>query len=511
MKVGIDLGTTFSLIARMERNGRPNLLPDSSFKDIYSTPSTVYISEKQAAVGFLVDTLIEQNPDLPVIRFFKRSFGKNEPLFIDKNSNKWYPDSIAALVLKKLKYDAEAFTGNTIESAVITVPAHFTDPQRKSVLNAAAMADIPVLGIVEEPVAAALHYGVISKSNDQIIVVYDLGGGTFDATILSIDSNGVYVLAKDGLTEMGGKEFDDAITSMILDQFKKATGKHLEMNGLTSIQLRRIAEEVKIELSIPNKAFLKKTILIGGAAFEVLIYRRDFENAIKRMVELTIEVMLRCIDGAGILESDIHALMLVGGSSMIPFIRERLSKVISSPQQKIFLHEPMKAVALGAAIHAAQLGGDASKYDLPAEFRGVTGYNIGIQTVNPQTRTSEIDCLIRKNMPLPSRATRTYYTSSSNQTRIVLQLVQYLSLSDEIVNIGEMIIGPLQNPTLNYPVEITVENLVDGTVKVEAYDPGTGIELEQVFGKDIGVGGSHLLAQKNLVRSTLISNFSHLY
>ena len=508
MRVGIDLGTTFSLVSRLETDGRPVLMPDCAFADIYSTPSAVYINDGNAAVGFLVDTLIEQNPDLPVIRFFKRSFGINKPIYIDKYSNKWSPDAVAALVLKKLKIDAENYSGSVLESAVITVPAHFNDLQRKSVLNAAAMADIPVLGLVEEPVAAALHYGIVNNSNDQVLVVYDLGGGTFDATVLSMDSNGVYVLAKDGLTEMGGKEFDETISSMILDQFKKATGFHLQINGLTSLQLRRIAEEIKIELSMPTKSFLKKAILIGNNAFEIIIYRKDFEQAIRNMIEQTIEVTLRCIDGAGLREADIDALMLVGGSAMIPYIKERLSKIISSSKQKIFLHEPMKAVALGAAIHSAQLSGDAEHFAIPQEFRGVTGYNIGIQTLNPQTGKPEIDCLIKKNMPLPASATRTYYTASNTQTRIVLQVVQYLSLQDEIINIGELAIGPLPHPKINYPIEVVLENSADGTVKVEAYDPNTGIELKQVFGEDKLLSGTNLLAQRNLVRKTMIMNMS---
>ncbi len=508
MRAGIDLGTTFSLISNLESDGTPVLMPDSMFNDIYSTPSTVNISNKCASVGYLVDTLIEQNPELPVIRFFKRNFGVNQPIFIDSASNSWYPDSVAALVLKKLKNDAESYTGSKLESAVITVPAHFNDLQRKSVLNAAAMADIPVLGLVEEPVAAALHYGIAHHSRDQVLVVYDLGGGTFDATVLSMDANGVYVLAKDGLTEMGGKEFDEAISAMILDQFKKATGFHLPINGLTSLQLRRISEEIKIELSLPSKAFLKKAILIGNNAFEIMIYRKEFEQAIRQMIEQTVEVTLRCIDGAGLRESDIDALMLVGGSAMIPYIKDRLSKVITNADNKIFLHEPMKAVAMGAAIHSAQLSGDAERYDIPLEFRGVTGYNIGIQTLNPQTRKPETDCLIKKNMPLPSKAVRTYYTSTATQTRMVLQLVQYVDLQSEIINIGELVIGPLPNPRINYPVEVTVENTGDGTVKVAAYDPNTGVELQQVFGEDKLMSGNNLLAQRNLVRKTVIANLN---
>lgn len=505
MKTGIDLGTTFSLISQLQQNGHPILLPDNSFKDVYSTPSAVYINERNAAVGYLVDSLLEQNAELPVIRFFKRNFGEQNPIYYDAAGNGWFAETVGGLVLKKLKFDAESYTGNTIDGVVITVPAHFNDLQRKSVINAAHMADLPLLGLVEEPVAAALHYGVATGSHDEILMVYDLGGGTFDVTLLSMDGSGVYVLAKDGITEMGGKEFDEAIAGMILQQFEKTHGAPMPINGLTSLQLRRIAEEVKIELSIPNKSFLKKVVLIGSHAFEITFYRKDFEQAIKMMIEQTIEVCMRCMDGAGLKEQDINALMLVGGSSMIPYVRERLSKIFADSRQKIFFHEPMKAVAFGAALHAHQLSGEAERFDIPPEFRGVTGYNIGVQTINPQTGRNEIDCLIKKNMPLPARATRTYYTANASQTRIRLNLVQYMDGGSDAVNIGELVVGPLPSAGINYPVEVTVENTVNGTVRIEAYDPNTGIELQQEFGAS---GGSNLNlnAQKMLVKSTFINN-----
>ncbi len=508
MKVGIDLGTTYSLIAHLDANGKPLLIPDNNAPEFFSTPSAVYINDRSAVVGSLVDTMLEQKPDLPVIRFFKRSFGTDKPLFIDRNSNPWYPETVGALVLKKLKFDAESYTGEQVESAVITVPAHFNDHQRKSVLNAAHLADIPVLGLVEEPVAAALHYGIVNNSIDNVLVVYDLGGGTFDATVLCLNETGVYVLAKDGITELGGKEFDEAISSMILDQYKKATGMDLELSAAVALQLRRVSEEIKIELSFPSKTFVKKTILLGSSAFEVLIYRRDFELAIRRMIEQTIEVTLHCIDSAGFRETDINALMFVGGSSMMPVIKERMSKIISSPKQKIFLHEPMKAVALGAALHAAQLSGEAGQYNIPPEFRGVTGYNIGIQTINLQTKSVEIDCLIKKNMPLPAQNKRTYFTTNVNQTRIVLQVVQYASLSEPMIEVGELTIGPIQNPSVNYPVEITVENTIDGIIKVNAFDPNTGVEIQQKFTHSSQTLGFNFLSQKQLIANTQISNFA---
>jgi molecular chaperone DnaK (HSP70) len=207
MRVGIDLGTTYSLTARMDAEGRPALVPDATEPDAYHTPSVVHISGGAAFVGLVAEAMLEQDPKLQVVRFFKRQMGVPEPIYYDESGGAWYPEGISALVLKKLSFDVESLTHQPLEDVVITVPAHFNDPQRKSTLAAAALADISVLGLVEEPVAAALHYGVVSGLHDQVVLVYDFGGGTFDATAMSMDSRGVYVLAKTGITELGGRSW----------------------------------------------------------------------------------------------------------------------------------------------------------------------------------------------------------------------------------------------------------------------------------------------------------------
>jgi len=353
-------------------------------------------------------------------------------------------------------------------------------------------------------VAAALHYGVSSHAHDQVLVVYDLGGGTFDVTVLSLDKNGVYVLAKDGHTELGGKEFDEKVGEFILWQFRRVTGKDPELNAFTLLQLRKISEDIKIELSLPHVHFLKKNVLLNNQSIELIINRKDFENSIKEAIEETIVITMRCLDDAGLREEDIDALLLVGGSSMIPYIRERMRKIFTGGHQKIFFHEPMKAVAYGAAIHACQLSGEAEKYDLPPEFRGITGYNIGIRTIDPVTRRVEIDALVKKNMPLPAKAKRTYYTTSENQKRIVLDVVQFRE-KDNLMPVGKMVIGPLPNPRINYAVEVTLQNTENGIIQVNAYDPNTGVELEQQFNnspEDMG----YLLAQHRMVQDTIINN-----
>ncbi len=508
MKVGIDLGTTYSLIARMDAGGAPVLMPDHTEHDVFHTPSVVAVMSQSAVVGRMVEALMEQKPDLRAIRFFKRQFGETQPVYFDDQGAPWYAETVAALVLKKLRYDAESHSSTMVESAVITVPAHFNDPQRRAVLVAAALADIPVLGLVEEPVAAALHYGVMNRSHDQILLVYDFGGGTFDATTLSLDANGVYVLSKTGVTELGGKEFDEKIGERVLAQFERALGAPLAMNARTLLQLRRVSEELKIELGMPGRNRVRRAVLLGGDAVEVEISRADFDAGIKDLLDRAEAETLRCLQEAGLKVEDINALLLVGGTSMLPAIQERMKRIFNHPGQRVLFHEPSKAVAYGAAIHAAQLAGEAELYQLPPEFKGVTGYCVGVRTLNTETGRAQVDTLIKKNLPAPVKVRKTYYTTRAHQERMVLELAQYRDLSEPMVSLGQLVVGPLPSPRQNYPIEVTVECREDGTVAVQAYDAQTGVELQQVFGQRDDGGLAHLATQRALVRSTFINNLS---
>jgi molecular chaperone DnaK (HSP70) len=506
MKVGVDLGTTYSLVSRLDFDGRPVLLPDHIEPDVFHTPSVVYVASPGAFVGRMVEHLLEQQPDLRAVRFFKRQFGDASPLVFDDHGTPWFPETIAALVLKKLRFDAENHAGSNVESAVITVPAHFNDPQRKAVLAAAMMADLKVLGLVEEPVAAALHYGVSSSSSDQILVVFDWGGGTFDATVLSLDAKGVYVLAKGGLTELGGKEIDEQIGAIVLRQFESALGAPLTLSARVLLELRRVSEELKIELVSPGRTRVKRPVLLGGHAVEVDVARSTLDQAVAPLIDETQAVTLACIKDAGLTPADVDALLLVGGTSMLPAVEARMRALFSRPGQRVFYHEPTKAVAFGAAMHASQLSGEADRYQLPPEFKGVSGLSVGVRTVNPQTGRVVIDTLIKRNMTLPVRVVKTYYTARANQERIVLELVQFGDRPDDAISLGQLVVGPLPSPRQNYPIEVTVENREDGTIAVQAYDAQTGVELQQVFGRHGDSGLASLASQRALVRSTVINN-----
>ena len=504
--VGIDLGTTYSLIARIDHGGRAVLIPDHGNRELVHTPSIVCVSGQAAFVGHIVDALLEQDPNLPVVRFFKRHLGETHPVIYDAQGNGWMPEAIAALVLKKLKFDAESVTSIAVTQAAITVPAHFNDVQRKAVQAAALLADVPLLGLVEEPVAAALHYGITHASHDRVILVFDWGGGTFDATVLSLDARGVYVLAKTGLTDLGGKELDEAVGARVLTQFERATGHEPQLSARALLELRRISEQLKIELCMPGVDQVRQLVLLSGEAVDVTMRRDDFLADIVPWIERAERCALDCVDQAGLTPADVHTVLLVGGSSMVPVVEERLRRLFSAPGQEVRYHEPTKAVAFGAALRATQLTGDAEKFAVPPEFRGVTGYSVGVRAIDPQTGRVTIDTLIKQNMALPAKASKTYYSTRPNQERIVLELVQFRTGEErDAVSLGQVVAG-LPSPKQNYPIEVTVENREDGTVRVRAWDAQTGVDLQQTFERAGTDGFAHLATQRALVRSTIINN-----
>jgi molecular chaperone DnaK len=321
-----------------------------------------------------------------------------------------------------------------------------------------------------------------------------------------MDKDAVYVLAKTGLTELGGKEIDEKIGEIVLAQFEKALGRPVATGARTLLELRRVSEELKIELCNPGKTRVRRLVLLGGQAVEVDITRAQFDKSIADIVEQTISETLRCVKDAGLQVGDIGRLLLVGGSSLVPLAEERLRSLFSKDGQAVHYHEPSKAVAFGAALHMTQLAGEAEAYHIPPELKGVSGYHVGVRTIDPGSGRVAVDPLIKKNMTLPVKTRKTYYTSRPNQERMVLDFVQYRETGERLIGLGRLTIGPLDAPRANYPIEVTTDYRVDGTVAVEAYDAQTGVELQQVFGGDAEGGHVNLALQKSLVDGTLINN-----
>lgn len=502
---GIDLGTTFSCMAALGPDKKPFIVPDATFRQAVSTPSVIWFGQGGALAGIQAEAILEQHPEAMLWSFFKRSFGKDDP-FLFTNGAAWHAEALGALILKKLKNDFLAFTRMPLEAAVVTVPAHFNDRQRKAVKYAADMADIELLAILEEPAAAALHYGAMGakSSGSEVFFVYDLGGGTFDATVMAFDAHQVKVFAKDGHTELGGKEFDEQVMAMIDAAFFEKHGDEYERSEYAKIQLRRIAEGIKKELSEPNNAFLRKRIMLGGLSCEIIFNRSVFENHIREAIQKTVEISRRCIAESGFSIKEIDAFLLVGGSSQIPLVRQKLIEELGLPPEKIRLHEPERSVAYGAALFSAMQTGDGPAYQLPAEFRGVTGHHVGLRTIEARTGRPQIDTVIRKNMTLPASAKRLYYTHNPEQTHMALEVAQFTERPDDATTIGTLLVGPLPLGRANYQIEVQIETLMDSTLKIRAFDPQNGDSFSQTFSSQ-PEESEIMLRQKTLVRSTPVN------
>jgi molecular chaperone DnaK len=503
MNVGIDLGTSYSLVARVQPDRTVSLMPDCVQQDLFHTPSVVCFAHRAAYVGRMAEVVLEEEPHLTAIRFFKRQLGSRDAIHFDQDGAAWRAEGVAALLLKKLRFDAELSAPLGVDGAVLSVPAHFSDPQRQAMMAAAMMADIPVLGLIEEPVAAALHYGTRRNGAEpRVLLVFDWGGGTCDVSIVACDASTVTVLAKGGVAELGGKEVDERLGALILSASSDPDARQESLSARGLLDLRRVSEELKIELCSPTRPPVARTVLLGDRAVEIRVAQSLFDRAVAPLVDQCEAAVAACIDAAHLVPDNIDDVLLVGGSSMVPAARDRMERIFP---RRVRYHEPAKAVAFGAAIHAAQLSGEARALDLPAVLRGVTGHATGIRVVDPHTGRVTVDPIVPQNVPLPARAARTYFSTRADQQRIVLEIVQSRINVPGAVYLGKLVVGPLPRPRLNYPVDVAIEVRTDETVAVSACDAETGLELHHQFARDDETGASALANQHALVRRTVVN------
>lgn len=510
MKIGIDLGTTYSLTAYLDPTGAPSAIPDAHDSEIIFTPSVVCLSSGSAFVGRQAEILELQGlrgdqKTNKFFRFFKRRLGSMEAIANDDVGGVWYPETLSALVLKKLRHDAEAHLAEDVSGVVITVPAHFGDAPRKAVLEAAHLANLPVLDLIDEPIAAALHYGFKHSFQHHTVLVYDLGGGTFDTTILSIEKDKMKVLAKSGLTDLGGKEFDQCIAQMILQKLEQDIKVPIDTKNYKFLrQLGKISEEIKIKLSWPGNHYIDHFIEIEKEIHKIQITRAAFEKSISNLIERTEETTLRCLQESGLQSKDIKTILLVGGSSMIPLIKKKLERLFDGSQ--VIFHEPAKAVAFGASIYAGMLTGKHSDSKMPTSLQGVSSYNVGVRVL--RGARIEIDTIILKNKPLPQTAKRVYYTTRPNQEQVILEFVQFREKEEkDIAYLGHLRVGPLPPSPVSTPIEVTVEYKADGTIAISVSNPNRkGEKLSATFGQNISDETQRRLQQEQLVRSTPVNN-----
>ncbi len=464
--IGIDLGTTNSCVAVME-GGEAVVIANA--EGARTTPSVVAFAKTgERMVGQVAKRQAITNPDR-TISSIKREMGSNYKVNIDNKS--YTPQEISAMILQKLKADAEAYIGSPVTEAVITVPAYFTDAQRQATKDAGKIAGLDVKRIINEPTAAALAYGLDKEKADQKIMVYDLGGGTFDVSVLEIGDGVIDVLATAGNNRLGGDDFDACITDYLVSEFKKTEGIDLSADKVAMQRLREAAEKAKVELSSVTTSNINLPYITADATgpkhLDVTLSRAKFNELTHHLVEKTSGPVKQALSDAGLKPSDITKVLLVGGSSRIPAVQDMVKSLIGKEGFKGI--NPDECVAIGAAIQGGVLTGDVEGIVLV----DVTPLSLGIETLG-----GVFTKLIERNTSIPTRKSQVFSTAADNQTSVEVNVLQgEREMAAYNKSLGRFHLDGIAPARRGVPqIEVTFDIDANGIVNVSAKDLGTGKE-----------------------------------
>ena len=465
--IGIDLGTTNSCVAVME-GGQPTVIANT--EGARTTPSVVAFTKTgERLVGEPAKRQAVTNAER-TISSIKREMGTDYRVTID--DKKYSPQEISAMILQKLKKDAEGYLGESVTEAVITVPAYFNDAQRQATKDAGKIAGLDVKRIINEPTAAALAYG-LDNEKEQKIMVYDLGGGTFDVSVIEIGDGVIEVLSTAGNNRLGGDDFDQKVTDWMIEEFKKAEGVDLSNDKMALQRLKEAAEKAKKELSSAtttniNLPFITATAE-GPKHFDMNLTRAKFDELTHDLVEKTAEPVRRALSDAGITASELGQVLLVGGSTRIPAVQDKVKQLTGKEPSKNL--NPDECVALGASVQGGKLAGDAGAGDIL--LLDVTPLSLSIETMGGiATR------LIERNTTIPTKKSQIFSTAADNQTAVDINVVQgERQFAKDNKSLGQFRLDGIPPARRGVPqIEVTFDIDANGIVNVSAKDLGTGKE-----------------------------------
>lgn len=456
--IGIDLGTTNSCVAVME-GSEPKVIVNPEGNR--TTPSVVAYKNGTRIVGDVAKRQAVTNKETVIS--IKRKMGTNEKVTLD--GKQYSAQEVSAMILQDLKASAEAYLGEPVTKAVITVPAYFNDAQRQATKDAGKIAGLEVERIINEPTAAALAYGIDKTEQEQKILVYDLGGGTFDVSILDLSDGTFEVLSTAGDNRLGGDDFDEVIVKWLLEEIKKEYGEDLSGQVMVMQRLKEEAEKAKKTLSTATQAQISLPFLTANINFETVLTRANFDNMTRKLVERTIVPVRQALKDAGLTKLDIHQVLLVGGSTRIPAVQEAVKKELGKEPNKSV--NPDEVVAMGAAIQAGVISGDVTDILL----LDVTPLSLGIETMG-----QVMSVLIPRNTTIPTSKSEVYSTAVDNQPAVDIHVLQgERPMANDNKTLGMFKLDGIAPAKRGVPqIEVKFDIDVNGIVHVSAVDKGTG-------------------------------------